>query len=735
MKSGIGARIWGWLCALVALAVAAVLMRMHGFGFGQQLRLGAATALQIVLPGLGLTAWMRRPTIIAWLGAAFVLGLPVQLIGWALGVTTGIVALMWAIPIVVGLACLWLTRGRLRANWRRRTPLGWWQAIVLLLVWVGTVIRVSAHWVSHPNGDKATAWYQDLYWHLGINASAVERVPMQDPQAIGENLTYHWLTNGHIGGLVRSTGVNLLSMTAHAWLFPVMAATIAVIFGLAHHIARRTEAGTLAAVFWFAAPSFAVNLAVRDGGFGNFQLLSPSHMLAMPVTVMVIWLFVVVLKSGAARRHAAWLPLVLTLLLVSGVKVSALPALACGVIAAGFSTLLLRRRRRTAFLLLTLVVGTLVVTFPLFGGGGGGSEMGIMPRQQQLPKWLNSVEASPGLGLEHTPLWFAAFVGLLLANALWLLPGVFAMRWRDPVGWLLAGSISSAIGVTYVLRHPGGSEAYFPMGFQPVMAVAAAVGIVSLVRRLEAHWRWVALAVAAVSLAFGVALIDQPVWDVVTTRRLAFGAAIVAGAVLLAIVAIAVLGWRRGAALAGVAFAAFGTANGHTVLSSVLESAPEQNRAAIQQAQAAVKPERTHVNPDEMAALRHVAELPPEAVVATNVHCYYVESTPFCNNRGFWVAGLGQHRVLLGGWGYTNLGRSTEGQNGQSHNNNPYPDQELYELNERAFQTPDAETFEQLKELGATHLFADRRASDVVPADEWCEPTFENATVTVCEIR
>ncbi len=602
-----------------------------------------------------------------------------------------------------------------------------------MALWAVFVRRLSDQWNTQIFDDRTAALYQDLYWHLAINATSMRGLPLRDPQAVGETLNYHWLTNAHIGALARSAELDLPGLSVHAWVFAPLAALLGASFGLAHHLARSTLAGTLAAGLVVLAPAFAVNSAVRAGGFGNFQPLSPSHMLGMPVTVMLAWLVITLLSSGALRRRAAVLPLAFMIPLVAGVKVSTLPVLACGVVAAGLPLLVIRRRRGLWLGLLTAVLGALVVTTPVFGGGAGGSTFGLLLSQQGLGIWKDSGAELALRGPLGDKALLAGFIALLCLNAAVALPALLSLRLRQPAGWLLLGMITSAFGVTFVLSHPGKSEMYFPMGVQPLLAVAVAAGLVVIVRRsLSLALRDLVGTVAA-GLTVGAWLSTAPPWQTLTLRG---EAAALAFALLLAVAVLilaTIIGMRRALALASVWLVAASSASG--VLGAVNGSGfSSLSGQHVQQVAAERKPSARDVVEDEMRALRHVTELPADAVLATNVHCQEVKTSDNCDARAFWVAGIGQRPVLLGGWGYTNLGRSTQGQGGRYHVMNPYPDEQLFALNERAFQEPDDATIRALKERGVTHLFADRRASGVADLTPWCTTTFENSTVTVCAL-
>lgn len=724
-----------WACAVTAVALVSAAMAAHGFGFGQQLRLAAATTVQILLPGIGLTGWMRRPSLPAQLGAAYVLGLPFQLIGWAVGVTTGQIWLMWAVPAAIGALLVSLQRRRLLTNFSARNRVSGWASVGLLGLWAVLVGKVAAHWTTQTLSDKGSFWYKDLYWHLSLNASAMRGLPLRDPQAAGEFFSYHWFTNAHIGGLARSTGIDIVGLSVHAWVFAALAALVGLTFGFARYFVRSSTVGVLAVALLVMAPAFTVNSAVRASGFSNFQILSPSHMLAMPVTMLVAWLFSVALGAGRTRRRAVALPIVVSVLLVAGVKVSTLPVLTCGVIAAVLPLLLIRRR---FFVWMGLIAGvgtTLLATFPLFGGGGGGSSFGILSSQAKHTVWVNTEPLLQGHGPRGDLALWLAFVGLLALNAIFTLPGVLGLRLRQPTGWLLLGMICSAFGVTLVLSHPGHSEAYFPMAVQPLVAVTVAAGVVALVRNTS-NVSWLDMfATAVCGLVIGSWLVTSEPWDSLTLSRVGFGVSVATVLAAVAGIAINVLGVRRALAFSCIWLVAAASSHGF-LLTLRGENYEHLHPQVVSRHRAASKSNASAITSEEMAALEYMTvNLPIDAVVATNVHCLGAAPANRCDARAFWVAGVGQRQVLLGGWGYTTLGRSTQGEGGRSHILNPYPDRQLYELNERAFQRPDDATFEALKAKGVTHLFADRRASAVEDIAPWCDTIFENATVTVCALR
>ncbi len=107
----------------------------------------------------------------------------------------------------------------------------------------------------------------------------------------------------------------------------------------------------------------------------------------------------------------------------------------------------------------------------------------------------------------------------------------------------------------------------------------------------------------------------------------------------------------------------------------------------------------------------------PFAVVATNVHCLARVTSVGCDARAFWVSGLGQRRVLVEGWGYTEPAHAAHGIDGQSSRRAPFHDPDLYALNRRAFTAPNRDVLTKLKERGVRYLFANEGAGLVRAPD------------------
>lgn len=733
----------GTLCFIVGLAFTSWALHINDFDFGMQTRFAAMQLITILLPGFALSAWAARTPWFARLSAAYVCGLPVHLLGWFIGVTADVTALMWIMPVLIGGAAWVFFWPRLVREFRgTRMRLPAWGSIALLVMWIGLVHRFSSFWATYPAGERATALYGDLYWHQGINAAAQFRIPVQDPQAYLESLDYHWLANAHVGALARGADIEITHLTTMGWTMAAFVATIGLALGFASYLSRGIGAGVLAATMVVFTPMFALDRAISGGGTANFILLSPSHVFALPITIGLIWLIVILVQESRGRQLLVLPSFIGLLLICQGAKVSTLPVVLCGLLAALFFAFITKKRRGVLTALAVASLGALAITWPFFGGGGGGSEFDLLASARHRPIYLASSEVLAAHGWLGDRALLAGFVALITLNHLWAVPAFAGFRWRNLTGWLLGGMIASALGVTYVLDHPGQSQLYFPLGMQPVIAVAGAVGAVVLIRRATGLGRpglvrGLLCASAATGAFVGVLVLHESRIEHLSIPLIALHLGIIAGGIALVIAGALVLGRHRSLAVAACFVLAFSmAATGFDDAESLIDKPLTKDFVNAQHSSTDVEP--YELNADEMAALNFTANsLPEDAVVATNVHCRNIEQAEVCEQRGFWVAGLGQRQVLLGGWAYTNLGRSTQGQPPREwHVLNPYPDQELFSLNESAFYDPTTERLNQLGILGVTHLFADSRAGEVSPLlGGLCDVAYANDTVTVCELR
>lgn len=732
-------RILGLWCALVALLATIKAFDAHGFDLTMQRSVAWYEIVAIIVPGFPLSSWAQRAGWFARLSASWACGIPLQLLGWWAAVSFDQTSLLWWIPLGLGvIATVVLHRPLIRSFKVPRYQLPWWTSPVLLASWLFVLLRFASVWRFNPGGDNAQFLMRDLYWHQAINAQARWQVPLTDPQALNETLNYHWFSNAHVGAIARATEIDLTWLTIIAWEPAAFAATLGLTLGVASYLTRGGAAGPLAVVFVVLPPAYLTNLAFQNNATDSFILLSPSHMFALPLTVAFVWAVVVVLRQPRIWRFAVAPALALLILVLPGAKISTLPTVVCGLLAAFVAALVIRRHRLITGVLCASVLLILAFSYPIFGGGGGGTEFSWLGSFRQTELWYNTRLELGGAPYDLIDDTLASVAALMMLNFLFALVGLAAFRPRDPFGWFYAGMVSSAIGVLLVSVHPGSSELYFPRGIQPLLATSTAAGLVLLWRRTgwQLRGRAVgALATAGLGVLTAVVFIDNQGPETVTLEFNLFHLRLVAGIILGFLLVWLLVGRRLASALVATALVFFSL--GQPIYYSRFFDIRNIDGDFIGNILENRKYPSTSINPPELEAARWARDnLPRDAVLATNVHCAWIRNDPHCDARGFWVSAFTERQVLLGGWAYTNLGRSTQGVKGLNHVFGNYPDGALYRQNQQAFSNPTRTVLNILRERGVTHLFGVERAremsGDII---DYCEPVFINERVVICSLE
>lgn len=295
-------------------------------------------------------------------------------------------------------------------------------------------------------------------------------------------------------------------------------------------------------------------------------------------------------------------------------------------------------------------------------------------------------------------------------------------------GWLVA---SFARRLSGGVPEPGAINSSIVAGLAPVLGVIALVLVGVLTARFTgraslAACLWLGLAVGLLGAAIPERMVDAVV------RLIPAGSTFVPATAVLALIVSLILVWRPATART------LGVAAVVTVTIAALVA----GWLAVVDARAAhrrpvnLKLART-VTADETAAARWLqANSARDAVVATNVHCLAKKTAPNCDARAFWVGAFTERRVLVEGWAYTSEAHEAHGVNGLRYAQQPFHDQELFALNERAFADPSPEVLADLKDRGVTWLFADSAASAVSPQlAELAELALERGSVSVYKLN
>lgn len=708
------------VCAVIGALVSGVALAHYGVGPYAQLWLLASLAATVVAPGWAVSRRFARiveASPFTSVALATTAGFGVQIVAWAAAVSTGWHALLWVLPVAVVLwgGLRWRSTREARRQAtptmsdgvRPSTPVArtpWWLRVSVLAGWL-LLLRSAAVgiWQANPAGTKL-GWYPDLSWHVSLTAEAMRRVPLRDPQSAADGvLSYHWFVNASEAAWSMTSGVDLEHVAIVAWAVPILLATLGLATGMARRLSGGATAPAMAAILVTFPPSLVVVNDLDAQARSAMVWLSPSHMLAVPVGLLAFW---VVLEALTAPR-VTWqwvLGCAAAGVLCTGTKVSLLPVLFGGLVLVAL-TQAWRRDRATARRALWFALGAcavLIVTSPLFAGGGGGSKPDFGGIAGQLAVWKDD----PTRGwLDPTTMTLLVVVlalGSMPMLTVAALPKDTAHRPVSVAAPMFVGALGVALVTMLFLQHPSHSQIYFMRGIAAPSVVFFACAIVALARR---HRRAVPLALAlgvvvgcawSASSMFSATHIPRPRWLLPVAL------------VLVAVSAVIVGGLRR-------------THGRYALVAAVLAAVV----GGISCAPAVVTWTRsetpsTHAYPsptaEEVAAAGVLARANPHGrLVATNVHCLRVVTTPHCDARGFWVSALTHSPVLVGGWGYSSSARVHHGDGGFSYLRQPYRPEDVARLNDRFMTAPTADAKSALMRAGVRFVYADRRASMVSP--------------------
>ncbi|MBM0231514.1 hypothetical protein JNW91_06345 [Micromonospora sp. STR1_7] len=755
-----------WLLAVAALLL---LWWRGGVPVPDLARYAGYWTFALVLPGTLVHRALRggRGNLPEDLAHGAATGLLLELVAWASAAATGQQSLLrwWPLPLLVAFAAVPRLRRHWRVGERRPLPLAWhWAmgaALLLVLAWGYTQWRL----VPLPPVDGY--YYQDLLYHLGLVQELTRAMPFELPHVAGEELRYHYLSDAHLAAGSMITGSAPPVVLLRLWLVPVIGTAVVLAAGLVRDLSGAVWTGPVVAVAGFVGGT--VTLASPVGASGELPLsyASPSQTYVLVPLLLLTGLCVDVARGR--DLGPAW-PLVPALgLACAGAKSSALPPLIAGL---GLTAAVVwwrdRRVPRPALVALACLVAAMALGFRLFAGGGAST---LRVQALALLHFIGPYAETLGRG---DGIWPAAplppgiddggALGWLLAFALvgwwvlgqaprWVGMALLADRERraDPAVWLLAGTVLAGAATTWVFQHPSVSQIYFWMGVIPVGVVLTAWSLAAarvpwtVLTATAGVGALMALAAAGTVVGLAVPTIDRPVPPSVEGWLRALGAS-AAGYALFVVVAAALAVvvaalWRRRVpapdgrrravpvAMAGITAALLGASVALVLAGTV--------RSVLSEPVPASGPQPYALTADEMrAALWLDGHAADDDVIATNVHCQPVPTSPHCDARAFWVTGLGGHRAVVESWGYTDAVVAAHGVANLGYARQSFPDQDLFALNERVFAAPDATDLELLRTRhGVRWLFADTRAGAVSPELARLAPVrLVAGTVTVHEL-
>ncbi|MBL7257373.1 hypothetical protein [Paractinoplanes lichenicola] len=715
-------------------------------------------AVDIVLPGTLVYRALRgsRGNVPEDLGLGAATGMLIMLAGWALCAFLGTqVLLPWWPALIIA---PFLAVPKLHRHWRvsrpRPLPLRWsW------IVAAGLVLLVAAEYpafAATPLPPAGGTIYQDLWYHLGLVHEMTRSMPFQVPQMAGDSLTYHYLSDADIAAASMITKIDPAVVLLRLWIMPVAATGLLVLAALTRALSGKWWAGALGGTVGILGLPLLLGSAITALGINPVSFYSPSQTYAIPLLALLLMLAVDVLRGRGLGW--SWLLVFPLALACAGAKSSALPPFLAGLLAATVLVAFRYRRRLLPTLsLLGLTLAAVVLGFRLFAGGGAGT-LGFQPLA--ILYWVVPYRSTIGYqdvidknvlipyGVEHTGTAGRAFIaGVVLwwfvmqAPRMLALAGIAARPTRtEPAMWLLAGMTAAGAGATFLLWHPSASQVYFFMSAAPFGTVAVAWLMAATAR----SWRPVLAGV----LAGGVwALIAPqmvaPRVDRVIRWALVLAEPLVRTAIVAVCVAAIALLLRR-VFTGRTPWRALPAGFLAAVLGAGLIGGAERQFDEVEAALSGVSRPATDnpgkiLEPEEMLAAQWLADnTGRDDVVATNVHCTPIDWTSGCDSRAFWVTGLGGRRAVIESWGYTDAALALDGVNGERYSRQQAPDYERFMLNEKVFANGQEADIAELKRLyDVKWLFADDRVAGVVSPNlaQVAKVRFTSGPVTIYELR
>jgi hypothetical protein len=705
----------------------------------------------VVLPGTLVYRALRgsRGNLPEDLGVGAATGLPLQLLGWALGTATGNekLLILWPALVIV----LFMAVPRLRRYWRiaeRRPPplrWSWLMAAAMLLV----VAICYPFWNSNPLPPATASYYQDLLYHLALVHEMTRSMPFEVPQLAGDTLRYHFLSNADMAAGSLITGISPAVLLFRLWFGPILAISIMVVAVLAREVTGKWWAGPLAGACGLLGSPLVLG-AVNPFGGVAVTVLSPSQAYAFPLLGLMVLLLIDILRGR--RMGWTWV-LVFPLALASaGAKSSALPPVVAGAVLATLVVLIVDRAKvRPMLIFLGLTLAAMLTGVRIFAGGGAGI-LAVQPlatlfwfppyRQTLAPDIRLNGPTFVVPGLERASSATLIFVAELVVW--WLLmqsarlAGLamlgFRRSRRDPVVWLLAGVTLAGTGGILLFWHPAASQVYF-------FATVVPFAMVLSVWLISGHPR--AVVAGMVAGAVWVLVVPRPQPPTTATRQAwleaLFGPVLLTVAVAAAVSIVALAAWRLRSGrfvwrAVPVALVAAALAGG---LALQVQSQVRTNSRALTQPAAAPNPQRMVLRSEAAAALWLNDHAGKDNVVATNVHCNPLTWKAACDARAFWVAGLGGRRTLVESWGYTDEALAEDGVDGRRFNLQPAPYPERFTLNQRVFARGDAADVAELRtRYHVRWLFADARATGGIAPElaKVAKVRYQDGPVTIYDL-
>ncbi|MET7466291.1 hypothetical protein [Nonomuraea sp. NPDC005501] len=708
----------GLLPAAFAALLTASVLTFYGVSARDLAVFTAYLVLALVLPGTLLVRALhggrhtQAEEITLGLTLGYAVEVPVYIAARALG--QPLLVLVWPVATYAAFIAVPRLRRHWRATDRPRAPLWWsWSLagfVAYLLAW-SSLTFFRLHAMTWPQAGTS---FIDMPFHLSLIGELRHHVPPAIPTVAGEPLSYHWFVFAHFAAASWVTGVEPLVLAYRLAVLPMLVAAV-VLTGMLGQRIIGSRAGawlSVAGLLFVAMPSLYANAngLLLWTGVQHIVWASPTQAFGALLVVFVLLLLTELLTEPRARTAGHWLLLGLLLAITMGAKASYLPPLVAALLLVAVVEAVRRRSPRPALAALGMAACCLVYAqYVLFGRATQGMAVDPLALARKTWQMLTGVTAEPA--------WpsVAAMTAVFLAGWAITWCGTFGLLSKPlsllrPDTTLLAGMSGAGLAAGLLLGSTHLNEGYFIWSAYPCMAVLAAHGLLTVVRRERPSlWAMAGAAAAGMAAVHLVRLLTGTVVPLGPGRSdlpLYMPYIALAGVFALGAASLMVIRTRRRAwSLLLVMVMAAGAPAAWQVRVSLLRQGVGESVF-----HGAARPAPDLVPEGLLEAARWLRDHSgADDLIAVNTHCLWGHESP-CDSRQFWASALTERRVLVEGWAYTatNLAREIPGVPVLSH---PFWDEELLRTNDAVFRHPSATAVRLLRErYGVRWLLVDERA-------------------------
>lgn len=429
-------------------------------------------------------------------------------VGWALGyglailafnVTAGLgVREMFVSYPVIAVAVATARRGlgAIPRTWPAPSAAQVWAswAVAGLVAIALAYIAVSYYAVAPlPGTVPAVDYHVDLPYHLGLAAEALHHWPIANPSQAGEPLIYYTFTYSHLAASAQVTGIPLPTIVLRLYLVSLTALLVVQMYALGAQLGRGRLAGVLAVALVFIVgeidPSLFEN-ATFNNALLEYLSVSPSFTLGLVFFAPALLLTAQALHEPTDLGRLALI--VVLLGMTAATKASPLP-LYVGAIGLVLGLAMLRRRPARASAWALGLASAVVLAVAYVAVYRHVEAVFRVAPFASVQRMVYLADLSKRLGV-------TAGIAQFAFNALFAVPALlgFAAVQFLSLGWLArerrlaftpgeawhAAIAAAGVGLFFGLSYSNFGQVLYLYYAMPSIAALAAVGLISLARRL-----------------------------------------------------------------------------------------------------------------------------------------------------------------------------------------------------------------------------------------------------------